>query len=578
MPRSDTGLGHMKKAGMIWRLTAGVLFGATILAIVVMAYSPPVSRDALNHHLALPKLYLEKGGIFELPDRVFSYYPMNLDLLYMIPLYMGSDILAKYMHFAFGLLTAMLIFRHINRRAGSGYGFFGGLLFLSTPIVIKLSTTVYVDLGLTFFSTAALLALFKWYENGFRTRHLVLSSVCCGLALGTKYHGLVVFFILTNMALLLYVKRSGLRRSESEGRRCFQTFKIFLIYTGIALILFSPWMYRNILWKSNPLYPLFNSTFQSILGTPQSIVGTGNSVPFEQPKQLKRHSKHNHFTYRAIVFNESGVDIALIPLRIFFEGQDGKPKYFDGVLNPLLLLLPLFAFAGFKQNRPDFRTEKFVLLLFALLMIVIIFLSVDMRVRYVLPAIPPLTILSVYGLKNLMGMVNRLQTGMRHRALFSLICLLVAGLLFQNALYIYDLYKYVKPLGYISGRIGRDDYIASFRPDISVHRYTARHLSKDAKILGLFLGYRSYYSDRDLVFGEATFKNAVTQSPEAGGISRYLRSKGLTHLLIRYDLFNRWIENNFSEEEKERIRHFFSESAARLYDVKTYGLHTIETK
>ncbi len=579
MPSSDTSLSPLIKAERIWRLAAVMLLGATILAIVVLAYTPPVSRDALNHHLALPKLYLQNGGIFELPDRVFSYYPMNLDLLYMIPLYMGSDIFAKYMHFTFGLLTAMLLFQYISRRMGRGYGLFGVLLFLSTPIVVKLSTTVYVDLGLTFFSTAALLVLFKWYENGFHARHLILSSVCCGLALGTKYHGLVVFFILTNMVLMLYVKRFGLRRSGADVSHCLQTFKIFLIYIGIALILFSPWMYRNMLWKSNPLYPLFNSTFQSIFDTPKSIVGTGSTVLSENhQKQVQRRSNHNHFTYRAIVFEESGLEIALIPLRIFFQGQDGNPKYFDGVLNPLLLLLPLFAFTGFRRGCQIVRVEKVALLFFALLMIAFVFLLVDMRVRYILPAIPPLTILSAYGLKSLLGIVTRLSAGVRQHTLFGLVGLLIAGLLFQNVFYIAGLYKYVRPFSYISGKIGRDDYIAQFRPDISVHRYASRHLGKDAKILGLFLGYRSYYSDRTLVFGDTIFKNAVIQSLDTGEISRHLRSKGLTHLLIRHDLFDQWVGNNFSGEEKERIRQFFSVSTIRLYAAKIYGLHTIGTR
>ncbi len=574
MSSSRPELNKFKKAGRLWRWVAVMLLIATVVGISVLAYTPPVSRDALNHHLAVPKLYLEKGCIYELPDRVFSYYPMNLDLLYMLPLYVGNDILAKYMHFAFGLMTALLLFRYISRRMGSVYGLFGVLLFLSTPVVIKLSTTVYVDLGLTFFSTAALLALLKWYENGFRTRHLILSSVFCGLALGTKYHGLVIFFILTNLALLLYVRRSG-----TESVKLLQTIKVFLIFTGISLILFSPWMYRNILWKNNPVYPLFNSTIQSMLSSNRGIEKVPGAGPFESNrKQLKRPSAHNHFTYRGIIFDESGLDIALIPLRIFFEGQDGKPKYFDGALNPLLLLLPFFAFAGFQRDGPILRTEKVVLLFFALLMIVIIFLSVDMRVRYILPAIPPLTILSAYGLKNILGMVTKLKAVVRQHMLFGMVCLLVAGFLFQNVCYIAGLYKYVKPLSYISGNIGREDYIAQFRPDISIHRYASRHLGKDAKILGLFLGYRSYYSDRTLVFGDAIFKNAVMQSREAGEIARNLQSKGLTHLLIRYDLFERWVENNFSRAEKEWIRQFFSKTSVRLYDVKTYGLHTIETK
>jgi len=77
------------------------LLAVIVISILILAYVPPVSRDALIHHLALPKLYLEHGGIYEIPSAQFSYYPMNLDLLYMIPLYFGNDIIPKYIHFVF---------------------------------------------------------------------------------------------------------------------------------------------------------------------------------------------------------------------------------------------------------------------------------------------------------------------------------------------------------------------------------------------------------------------------------------------------------------------------------------------
>ena len=107
------------------------LIAVVVVGVLILAWVPPVSRDALNHHLAIPKLYLEEGRIFELPDRVFSYYPMNLDLLYMLPLHLGNDIMAKYVHFLFALLTGLLIFSFIQKRIGIGYGLLGVLLFLS---------------------------------------------------------------------------------------------------------------------------------------------------------------------------------------------------------------------------------------------------------------------------------------------------------------------------------------------------------------------------------------------------------------------------------------------------------------
>ena len=195
-------------------LFAGLL-AVIVISILILAYVPPVSRDALIHHLALPKLYLKHGGIYEIPAAPFSYYPMNLDLLYMIPLYFGNDIIAKYIHFVFALLTAIFIFRYLRRRLDDVYALLGVVLFLSLPIIVKLSITVYVDLGLIFFSTAALFSLFKWMNNNFKLKHLLISAVCCGMGLGTKYNGLIVFFLLTIFVILIYVKFSA----DSENKQ-----------------------------------------------------------------------------------------------------------------------------------------------------------------------------------------------------------------------------------------------------------------------------------------------------------------------------------------------------------------------
>lgn len=82
------------------------LLSCTVISIIILAAVPPVSKNALTHHLAVPKLYLNDGGIHEILFMVFSYYPMNLDLLYLITLYFGNDIVPKFFHFCFALLTA----------------------------------------------------------------------------------------------------------------------------------------------------------------------------------------------------------------------------------------------------------------------------------------------------------------------------------------------------------------------------------------------------------------------------------------------------------------------------------------
>ena len=236
-----------------------------VVAILVLSSVPPVSRDALTHHLAIPKLYLKHGGIYEIPGILFSYYPMNLDLLYTIPLFFQNDIAPKYIHFLFALLTALFIYKFLRENLGKPYDLLGALFFLTIPIVVKLSITVYVDLGLIFFSWMCLYFILKWFSHNYRVKYLIFSAVFCGLALGTKYNALVLLPIMGVLIAFFYsvTQNSALKRNESTKKNRNSLFGLMHggIFIIVALIVFSPWMIRNYHWKKNPIYPLHNNWF-----------------------------------------------------------------------------------------------------------------------------------------------------------------------------------------------------------------------------------------------------------------------------------------------------------------------------
>ena len=378
------------------------LFVILILSIIILSSVPPVSRDALTHHLAVPKLYLNHGGIYEIPSLKFSYYPMNLDLLYIIPLYFGNDIVPKYIHFAFALLTAGLIFNYLKIRINTVYALLGALFFLSLPVIVKLSITVYVDLGLIFFSTCSLIYLLKWLENDFKFHFLIISAVACGLALGTKYNALITLLLLALFVPYLFAKyHASLTSGEDHNNICetsgskpeikSTTIRVIVygaVFVSIALIVFSPWMIRNYLWTDNPVYPLYNGWFNPVPADPTESSGS-----------------LGHFAIRKILFKESLWQTLMIPVRIFFEGQDDLPQYFDGKLNPFLFFMPFFAFFNLKKNSPIIKTEKKILITFAVLFFFFAFFKADMRIRYIAPIIPPLVILAMYGLHQIITII-----------------------------------------------------------------------------------------------------------------------------------------------------------------------------
>jgi len=533
-----------------------------VVSISVLAAVPPVSRDALIHHLAVPTLYLQHGGIYDIPGAKFSYYPMNLDLLYMIPLYLGNDIVPKYIHFGFALLTAAMLFGFLKKRLSLNYALFGILLFLSLPAIVRLSITAYVDLGLIFFSFAALVFFLKWVEHRFQLRYLLVSALCCGLALGTKYNGLITLFLLTLCAV--FIKARSVPSAVSNQLRALG---VGALYLAVALLVFSPWAVRNYHWTGNPIYPLYNSWVQSKSAAEPGAGG--------EKVAAGRGNGWSHFAVRKVIFKETWWQIALIPVRIFFQGRDDDPKYFDGRLNPLLFFLPFFAFHGLKQDSQRLQTEKKILLAFAGLFILFVFFQGDMRIRYIGPAVPPLVVLAVMGLHRLGLMAARLQPASRRKIMQGLILGAVTILVGLDGAYVYSQFKRVKPLDFISGRVGRDAYIQQFRPEYAAIRYANQQLPADARILGIFLGNRSYYSQRQIIFDFQWLTSAFADTAMRQSAADLLAARGITHLLIRHDLFDRWVANNFTDSEKERLHRFFQEHTRLLFSKSGYGLYVI---
>lgn len=540
----------MKKRALSIFLLA--LLCALIASIIVLSLVPPVSKDELVHHLAVPKLYLKHGGMYEIPFMPFSYYPMNLDLLYLIPLYFGNDIVPKFIHFTFALLTAWLLFRYIKRRINGLYALFGVLIFLSIPLIVKLSITAYIDLGIIFFSTASLLFLLEWAEKGFKVKLLVLSALFCGLGLGTKYNGLITFFLLTLFVPFLYVEackdgKPGLLKPAWQG----------LIFFLVSVVVFSPWMIRNYHWTGNPLYPLYNHW----INAPADAAGGATS---DKPEKEERSGGHNIFAYRRVIYGEQGWQIALLPLRIFFQGKDGDPQYFDGRLNPLLLLLPLFAFYYSKRNTVIVRREKKILLAFSILFFSFAFFSFSLRMRYISPIIPPLVILAVFGLKNL---VNRIGDSEIKAAGWGKIIVGLSLLFFMslNLHYLISQFTLVDPFSYLGGKVSRDEYIARLIPEYGAERYINQHLPEDARICLVFLGNRGYYLDRAYVYGEDIMHRLIEKADAPESILRGLRDSKVTHLFIQERIFRRWVDFNFSGEEKAVLGSFFRHYTEDIY-------------
>jgi hypothetical protein len=528
-----------------------LLFSGLIASITILCMMPPVSKDALTHHLAVPKLYLQHGGVYEIPELEFSYYPMNLDLLYLIPLYFGNDIIPKFIHFGFALLTALLIYSYLKTRINRIYGILGAMFFLSIPVIVKLSITAYVDLGLIFFSTAALLLVLKWVDTGFQWKFLFLSAGACGLAMGTKYNGLITLLILTLFVPFVYARCAPAKRHVFFGSAVYGS--VFLL---ISILVFSPWMVRNYLWTHNPVYPLYDHWFN--------------------PQNAGHQGALSLFTLRSALYHESWWEMILLPVRIFLQGQDESARYFDGRLNFFLMIFPLVGFLFGRKDSPLVRGEKKVLLAFAGLFFAFAFFSTVLRIRYISPIIPALVILSAFGVRALLDMATSLTGQSRRTAVRAIVFILILASFSLNGMYVLNQFDYFRPLDYLAGKLTRDEYIAAFRSEYPALKYINENLGPQAKVLFFYVGNRGYYCDRTYLFdlhkGTSRLQQIVKRSDAPETVLSELRKMGVTHFLIRYDLFNRYVNDNFDEKSKDILSEFFEKFTRLLSFTNGYGV------
>jgi Dolichyl-phosphate-mannose-protein mannosyltransferase len=527
------------KTNWLGRLIWGALL-LILIAEIVLGFLPPTARDELTHHLAIPKLYARAGRIIEVPFAPYAYYPMLLDMLYTPWIYWGYDFVPKHIHALFGFLTGLLIYLYLTLRMNQVYGLLGFFFFISTPAVLRLSHWAYIDLGITFFSTASLVCLLWWREERDSWHWLALGALSLGFALATKPSGLLTALILC-LVLALIV---GSAPRKPPGGIVSEA----ALFAGLTILPFAPWLMKNWLQTGNPFYPLLGSFFSARSGSEIDAASFVHLGIFEK---------------RELLYGENIWQILGLPLRVFFSGQDDNPQYFDGVLTPALVVLLPWAFKG------KWKEEKKLIALFACGYLLLASFLVDMRIRYILPIVPWLVVLLVYGIFNLYLSIKR--------PVFLFVLVLVFAV--WHGSYLWRYVQTEQTLPYLRGSETREAFLARALPEYPAMQYVNRKVPPDAKIYLLFLGRRAYYCERDYYHdaGElpAFLIGAIRKAKDPQDIAQMLNSSHITHLMIREDLLTRFLSENLTEAGGRLWNDFATTRLKLVFRERGYAVYEI---
>ncbi len=470
----------------------GVAVAVILGALFIHTLRPDISWDTNVYHLTLPRLFLEHGGFYAVPQNVYSHWPLATQLLYGAALALQGPVTAKLVHFGFGLATLGCLAVLTGRQAAA----FAVALFLFNPVVLYEMRIAYVDLASAFFLSMALVA-WKQAESSGSERMWRLIALCCGMLVAIKLNGLFgPISLLLALAVVTYRTRGTDAQPPQTARL---TLRRSALVLGICFTFGVVWLLKSYLLTGNPVYPLFWETF----GGP------------EWSAQLaEQHSRWQ----QSIGRGRDLTDYLLLPLRVITESDRGYDN-FDGAISRVWLLALPVALLGAWRDRLSRVCVLTVLALF------VSWSATSQQTRFLIPALALLSIASARELSHLLASVAaNLRASIQLAA--------AAGL--AVALFMAS-WVYVRQVpGLVGDLVIHGDQLPE-RVEHPVYRFIDDQLPKDARLLLLGTNH-GFYVRRPFVadsfFEASQIIDRFRHLPDRAGAREELGRMGITHVLI----------------------------------------------
>lgn len=452
-----------------------VLGGFTLFMSFAGLLAPDIANDSLCYHLHLPKVFLAHQAIGLVPHEFNALFPFLMEMLYTLGLGIFGVTLAQFFHYATGILMALGVVCFSRRMIPVQYAWWGGLLLVTTPVIVNQFTTTYVDVGLACFSWIALMAAFRWVE----TRNpgwVLLAGIFSGFVLSVKYLGLI-----SVAGIFLF-----LAWDAAFGKRQENPWRLLALFCFGVFVCSAYWYFRSYFELGNPVFPYFAKLF-----------GSGDST----------------IHYDDIGFPRTWLNFILSPWRMTMS-----PEKFEGFgvqIGPAYLAFLPLASLSVRKNR-----WALALGLFAFFFLGCWFmLGQDMR--FFIPALPVLAALIAMGLSSY-DKPDILGKGMR--------VLLVLALCVNVGL---ALYHFRGTFRAALGLESREAYLSRTERSYRVAQFVNRILPKEAKILAAEETHLFYFNRpivRESIYAFDTRYAEGLKSPR--DVLRTLADNGFTHILV----------------------------------------------
>ncbi|MBD3184966.1 hypothetical protein GF312_21970, partial [Candidatus Poribacteria bacterium] len=518
-----------------WKSVEAVLLAVIILHFLfafICCLAPQTDWDSQVHHILVPKVFLNEGKIWnvKISDDWFFVgfnYPSNMEMLFTLGMLLSSDILATLIAWSVSVFLAIGVYSLSRQYYSFRLSLFAAVIAYCCPLVILHSTANTVDIGVAFFALLALYAALKWLDSE-DSRFIILSGIYAGLCAGTKYTGLIVFFVLALFIALW---------SLIEHKKRLKFVNPFLLFCLVSVMVLSPWYIKNYVYTGNPVYPFF-----------AKIIG-GRGLP---PTALKHGAST---AWKGFDDYENWYSLILSYLRFpwdltMLNSSFHKPGNSIGVL--YLLFIPCLVF----MRKVDRKIKH--ILLYSLMGLTIVF-GLAQRPRYMFQFIPPLAVVASYS-------IYRLSE--KDIVIKRVCALIITFAVLFNLLLIMGL-AYIR-LPVVFGINSKDEYLSKrMEGYYNAILYINKNLSDDNRIISNDL--RFYYCEVPCIRDSNVIDYNILQGDEDRLLER-LRELKVTHVLVNvnFGTFRQQSVRNIYDKiiHKGRLREIFSRNEISFYEIK----------
>jgi hypothetical protein len=541
------------RAELDWRRVspsewALILFIAIpVVMALIASLAPPVAKDTLLYHFALPKAYIAQHSNSIVDGNIASFLPLGAEMHYVWAMLLGGWFSQRaaeasaggtsFWFLAFLLYAVYGWARELN--VERAWALVAVLIIATIPTAYHVAASSYVDVSLALFVTLSVYALSRWWKAQERS-WLVLIAIFLGGALSIKLTSLFVF---AAFALVVLLRSRKAKESSGAG-------KVLLAGIGALLlagVFASPWYLRT--WKAtgSPVFPFYMSMWK------------GEAPGWDVERSNLFQAMNSQYGGE----KKSPEDYILSPWNISVKAQPEEPAYFDGVIGVSFLLgLPLLIFVLWKFDVPiDVKIAAGITVIMFLF-----WLFSSQQLRYLLPVLP----LCAIGI--VVSAARALNTEVeRSIAKWSFVAAAIVGLLTAAAWF-----SQIAPVRVVLGGEPRDQYLARNLDYYPYYQWLNTQTPPEAKVWLINMRRDTYNLDRpvvsDYLFEDWTLRKMIWESRNASELRAKASELGIQYVLTRHDFLFDYDKSTIVDDRKPR-----AENEAKLRMAKEFILDPART-